>query len=44
VARQMKTRASGGAAKRASAAEELDPERVRRVLPVLAQLLGADHA
>jgi hypothetical protein len=44
VARQMKAAAPGRAPKPAHAAEPLDPERVARVVPVLAQLLGVDHA
>jgi hypothetical protein len=40
----MKAAAPGRAPKPAHAAEPLDPERVARVVPVLAQLLGVDHA
>jgi hypothetical protein len=43
VARQMKTRAAGRTPEPASAAEGLDPERVQRVVPILAHLLGVDR-
>jgi hypothetical protein len=44
VARQIKTRAAGRAPRPADLAEALDPERVQRVVPMLAHLLGVEHA
>jgi hypothetical protein len=44
VARQTKARSAGRARGPEQSGEALDPERVQCVLPVLAQLLGVDHA